>query len=296
MAAAASVLALLSHGCSPGPMSYPPVIAPAPPSADADAGAEQAQAALPDGCVVALRLSVTERAPLERRVEVVAENRRKEPITFELPERCPNGLVDFTGLGEGYDYYGTCTAGACFRPNSAVTITLAPGERRPLVETTLFLGGQEPCRKALPSGRFALAAVPPRGSVEICSETVIIDVPSSAPAPAAPLVVAPSHSPVAPAPALSAKPAPATPKLPPGAECSTMSDCVLSCPDAPGCCGFPCGCRNAIPRAKQAAFESGYAKSCQKPPCPAMGCAYEPAIGATCKNGRCVAVSLPSEF
>jgi hypothetical protein len=102
-----------------------------------------------------------------------------------------------------------------------------------------------------------------------------------------------------PAPATPARPAtrprPAAPAAADPSDpyaCDAPADCVLSCPRAAGCCGWPCGCRHAIHRDHRDAFEAAYPKTCQKAPdCPAVACAHEPAVAATCRAGRCVGVT-----
>ena len=39
-------------------------------------------------------------------------------------------------------------------------------------------------------------------------------------------------------------------------------------------------------------IEASYADTCARPPCPTMGCAFEPTSVAICRNGRCAAGSL----
>ncbi len=73
-------------------------------------------------------------------------------------------------------------------------------------------------------------------------------------------------------------------------HCDKDGDCMIFCPRVSGCCGWPCGCRNAIRRDAAASFEKEYARTCQRPPCPAVGCALEEAMWAQCRGGRCVPV------
>ena len=61
-------------------------------------------------------------------------------ITFTVANPCPDGLVTFDGLGDGYDYYGSCQAGDCLDNGEPVSYTLAPEET--LEETvTIATGG-----------------------------------------------------------------------------------------------------------------------------------------------------------
>ena len=41
------------------------------------------------------------------------KNVTSELIVVEMPDRCPQGPAVFSGLPEGYDYYHSCTKGAC---------------------------------------------------------------------------------------------------------------------------------------------------------------------------------------
>ncbi len=246
---------------APAPATSPVLLAPTTPGEVAD---------IINDCAVDLRVQMDPGPSPDRRVRVIAENKQNTAITLTLPERCPNGLIDFHGLDDGYDYYGTCNTGPCIKPNGTTTLKLKPHERRTLAETTLHLSGRAPCTKPLTPGKHMLLAEPPQNELPICSQPLFFEVPGKTlPAPVAPA----------------------------GAECSTAADCVLSCPNAPGCCGWPCGCNNAIPRSKQASFEANYAKTCQRAPkCPPVGCAYQPAMGATCHAGRCIAVSSLGGF
>lgn len=73
--------------------------------------------------------------------------------------------------------------------------------------------------------------------------------------------------------------------------CEADEDCVLYCPSAPGCCSSdPCGCRGAVHVGREADADTAYAARCEPSPgCSPVGCAYEPARGAACRDHRCVA-------
>jgi Domain of unknown function (DUF4156) len=225
-------------------------------------------------------------------VEVTAENTSANPLDFDLDGRCPGGIVDLAGLGAGYDYYGTCAAGACPGPAGSKHVHLDVHGRATLASTTI-LGRGGSCTPALAPGRHSIQAVAPPLGVSVCSEAAVFDVPAAVPVPVvpppAPVVPSPPLAPsVVPAPPAARSPAPS----PPHGECASSADCVIDCPTPPGCCGWACGCKNAIPRARVASFEADYAKTCTRPPhCLAMGCAYEPAVMAACVNGRCAAAS-----
>ena len=112
----------------------------------------------------------------------------------------------------------------------------------------------------------------------------------------APLPATTSPDP-APAPRLPLDPGFSVPISSPPPElfaCETDSDCTIEC-DIPGnCCGAPCGCRTAVNAAVLDALRKRPWAACPSPPdCPAMGCAYDPAFGARCDGGRCVATDGP---
>jgi len=128
-----------------------------------------------------------------------------------------------------------------------------------------------------------------------------------APTPVTTEPAAPEPAPAAPEPALvdPAAPAPVAPAAPAVAllasapaslwACEKDSDCIVEC-DIPGnCCGAPCGCRTAVNRHVLAELKTQPWKKCTREEhhsqCPAVACAHEPATGARCSEGRCVAVT-----
>jgi len=215
------------------------------------------------GCQVMLRLEVQGSQRL-RTLRVYGQNLTTMPLSFEVPERCPQGLIDFEGLAPGYDYYGTCAAGACAGWPATRRITLASSQPQPLAEAHLYLDGRAPCTAPLAPGKYRLRARIPSTNVAVCSEEATLDVP-------APVVTndvgAVSNDPY---------------------WCRDSSECVLSCPTAAGCCGHPCGCQHAINIRHRTSYEANYPKTCSRAPCPAFGCAYQPAVLAICRNHRCV--------
>ncbi|WP_437872545.1 hypothetical protein [Sorangium sp. So ce363] len=231
-------------------------------------------------CAVRLRLDVSPVAGERRLLRVVAENATGQPLALELPDRCPNGLVELEGLGPGYDYYGTCNAGPCLGVSSARRIELGPGEARPIAEATIALRGAPPCTSALPPGQHVVRAGVRTANVPVCTAEAVLDVPGAA---------RPQSPPSPPPPSVPSR---STPASSDPYACQSPTDCVLSCPEPAGCCGWPCGCQHAIHRDHRAAFEANFEKTCTRPPrCPAVGCAFERAVGATCRNGRCVATT-----
>jgi len=119
----------------------------------------------------------------------------------------------------------------------------------------------------------------------------------------------PPAQPTAPvAPRQERRRAPASPATPPddGATkpdlsdpkvraCTSHADCGITC--AMDCCGAPCGCRGAYNRAYIDAIEKWGRRDCPaRIDCPAVGCAYEPAFGAVCRNGRCAPATSLSDY
>jgi len=261
--------ALAGFATSIGCQQDPPPAAPphhTEPSGDVAAPPESPASAA-ERCDVMLRLEVQGEDRV-RALRVYAENLRGERLELELPERCPAGLVDFEGLGAGYDYYGTCNAGACADSPPIRRITLEPQARRQLIAAAhIHLDGRAPCTTALPPGSYTVRPLPPETSASVCVEGAVLDVP----APLPPEEVA----------VLSKDPY----------WCETSADCVLSCPVSSKCCGWPCGCRHAINVRHKEAYEANYLDTCDTFPCPAVACAYEPAVAAVCRNHRCVGSS-----
>ncbi len=75
-------------------------------------------------------------------------------VTFTVFEPCPDGLVTFGGLGDGYDYYGSCLAGACQGSGEPVSHTLAPGEAMDVSATLLTAG--DACNAPVDAGDYEI--------------------------------------------------------------------------------------------------------------------------------------------
>lgn len=254
-------------------------------------------------CPLTVRLEIRATSDGQHELTVFAESATTSPQEIVLPDRCPGGPIDFEGLGPGYDYYGTCNAGACIGQRSPEHVRMGPGERVPLASTKISTRGGEPCTKPLPPGRYVVRPLLPE-SLHACVVPALLDV-SETTSPTAPDVrkppATPSPPPIAPPTAPRVQPVPIVPTPPPvGAlgtdiySCERASDCVLACPKVEGCCTSSCGCRHAINRAHLANYQASYKNTCQKPPkCPIEGCAFRPALGAECRYGRCVATDRP---
>jgi hypothetical protein len=270
-------IAIACTACASPP---PPVDPPSP-----------APATLASGCDVVFHGIWTSSEGDVRSLGVTAENVSPAAVEFDLPDRCPAGALDFEGLTPGFDYYGTCAMGACPGPRAATHVRLQPGERRALASIALHVAGSS-CTGPIARGYYSVRPVVPAMGPRTCFDVAALDLRAEA---VSPLVVAPVIAPTpapAPAPPSSPKPPAHAVAPPPGDAyaCTSPGDCVLSCPNPAGCCGWTCGCTHAIRRDHAEAFAADYAKTCKRPPaCPAVDCAYAMPVGATCQKGRCAA-------
>jgi hypothetical protein len=251
-------------------------------------------------CQLVLRAQLRpDGGPLVRRLSITAENVGVDPLEVSLPDRCPQGPIALEGLGEGYDYYRTCNAGACSGPRPSKRVSLPPGATKELASTTVHLRGAPPCTEALTEGRYRIVPVAPALEVSTCVIGAVLQVPAlPMPAPRTQRVQPKPEERLQPKrPQERRQPKRPPPKAGDPYACEQPSDCVLSCPGGPKCCGWPCGCRHAIHRDHKAAFEAQYPDTCTKhPDCPAVACIRQQAVGATCRNGRCVGVTSPTFF
>lgn len=202
----------------PTVMAPAPVVAPAP-----------VIAAAPAACALRYELTVDELGPAQDLgLHAVAVNLTTRPLVLEVADRCPEGVVTFTGLPDGTDPYNACTAGACPADLPPRRFELAPGARVALADVLVPRGGGS-CSPALPASIAALGFVPPLAPP---------DVPTCGPAPVAYAHVAPPSPPARPAPR---KPTPSTTSTPaPPPPCPLMPACGIGCPhgmahDANGC-------------------------------------------------------------
>lgn len=135
---------------------------------------------LPDttGCELRFRIDnlAIDQAKRTVTITAVAENLTGKPLEITFGDNCPAGSVQFSGAGDGYDYYGTCAAGACSpeRPKTH-TITIAAGETKTLETVTIALDG-DTCNQPIVKGTklnlsFSLPLVAPQPVV--CGPTIV---------------------------------------------------------------------------------------------------------------------------
>jgi hypothetical protein len=242
-----------------------------------------------DGCEIVLGINA-DRSGGTQALRVNAKNVSRRELTLTLAERCPAGLIEIAGLPDGYDVYGTCNTGPCVSGNGMRTYHLAAGVSTELA--VALLGVNRACQPPLAAGHYSVSPVAPPNALRLCTVETTIFVNTLPPNPPLQKVAPSEQTPPAP-------PRPEFPRLPVAKEyaCVTSSDCVLVCPEIKGCCGNPCGCSHAMNRAFADDYVRDYSRSCSKPPhCPPMGCAYKPAYGASCREGRCVADNSPGGF
>ena len=97
--------------------------APAPPATvvvPADDGSERA------GCQIETSTTIKRRGDV---YEVVAwlKNPTNKTLEVDMPDRCPQGAAIFRGLPDGYDYYRSCTKGACMGGRPPIHHSIPPG-------------------------------------------------------------------------------------------------------------------------------------------------------------------------
>jgi len=119
---------------------------------------------VPPACELELSTKAVRRGPVYE-ITAVARNKSAHHLTLELPDRCPQGAVVFAGLPGDYDYYRSCTKGACAGPRKPVRFELEPGEELELEAIDVDPGGAN-CTQPLPKKSYAVSfAVPFAGAV-----------------------------------------------------------------------------------------------------------------------------------
>jgi hypothetical protein len=103
----------------------------------------------------------------EHEVTASVRNRSERAITFELPDRCPEGPVAFAGLPPGYDYYSACRRGASAGPRPPRRLVIAPGETRELTRIRIAPAGNA-CAAPLAAGRHNVGFLLP-ASLRSCN-------------------------------------------------------------------------------------------------------------------------------
>ena len=88
-------------------------------------------------------------------VSAMMRNLTKVKLELTLPDRCPSGPANFSGLRDGYDYYAACASGACATPRPELRYTLAPGQAVEI--TSLEIDPkQTSCNAVLTAGHYSL--------------------------------------------------------------------------------------------------------------------------------------------
>ncbi|NUN14364.1 MAG: hypothetical protein HUU55_12105 [Myxococcales bacterium] len=113
------------------------------------------------GCEVELRIRLAGTVFLATQVGIPVpltarlRNLTDTVKTVTVSDPCPNGVAMFSGLPQGYDYYQTCTAGACQGNLPPVVFTLQPKEEL-VIATTTINSPDDPCNQPLPKQTYDL--------------------------------------------------------------------------------------------------------------------------------------------
>jgi hypothetical protein len=108
-----------------------------------------------------------------------AKNLTATPLQLTLEDRCPGGEAQFSGLEsvqEYYDYYHTCTMGACM-PGPPRVIALPPGEVVDISSTQIDPDGEMPCGAPIPAATYQLSFTLPTegaGNPTLCGPEPLV--------------------------------------------------------------------------------------------------------------------------
>jgi hypothetical protein len=109
-------------GASAGTTQQPPSRVPSETGlVPTDGGAEQARCQLETSTTFERRGAVYE-------VTAWLRNRTNQTLEVDMPDRCPQGAALFQGLPEGYDYYRSCTKGACIDNRPPIHHSIPAGQ------------------------------------------------------------------------------------------------------------------------------------------------------------------------
>lgn len=179
----------------------------------------------PNSCVAQLELTA-ELVGDEVKLRATLASNSDSSVNVTLHSPCPGGPVAFTGLGEGFDYYGTCNAGACQETDEPLTVFLPAGRGKVEIASTFFPISGDACRPPLEGGSHHLygqaQVIAPEGAT-ICGSAFT-------------KLILPEAKKKA---------------RPPGATCPPQPVCALGCPsggfarDENGC--FLCACAGRRP-------------------------------------------------
>jgi len=197
----------------------PPLTLPETVPAPGDDGPERA------GCQLETATTIKRRGDF---YEVVAwlKNQTNQTLEVDMPDRCPQGAAIFRGLPEGYDYYRSCTKGACMGGRPPIRHSIPAGATID-VEAIEIDPVNANCNRPLEPGRYV---------VSFAFETPLVLC-------AGPIATLEHSVPAKPAPARKTK-----------SPCPPMPACGLACPgstlatDANGCTLCACAEEPFAPR------------------------------------------------
>lgn len=84
-----------------------------------------------------------------------ASNPTSAAVSLPLLDPCPDGIAIFDGLGDGYDPYGSCSAGDCATSGDPLDVVVEPGELVELARVEIDTGG-DTCNEPLALGRYSV--------------------------------------------------------------------------------------------------------------------------------------------
>jgi hypothetical protein len=131
-----------------------------------------------DGCDAVVRVLVddaTETTAGARDAVVltgVVHNLTDQPLELAVTDLCPEGRVQFAGLGDDVDVYGTCLAADCDGYGETVVLTLMPGE--PLIDEVLIELEGDDCSAPLSDGSYVISgalALVDAAESSVCEQT-----------------------------------------------------------------------------------------------------------------------------
>jgi hypothetical protein len=133
----------------------------------------------PAACQVMLVLEARGDKKLVKRMTLLAraKNLTSTPLELTLRDRCPGGDVEFSGLGHAYDYYRTCTMGACPGGRPPKVIALPPGATVDISSVDVEPDGHAPCNEPLAARKYELTfALPLEGTSNpvVCGPTTLV--------------------------------------------------------------------------------------------------------------------------
>lgn len=123
----------------PGPGHLDPKLLPSEPE-----GAIDITPRSPNRCIAQLELTA-ELIGKEVTIRATLASNSDNSVRVTLRSPCPGGPVSFSGREKGYEYNGTCNAGACREADKPLTVSLPAGRRKVEIASTSFSLSGDAC-------------------------------------------------------------------------------------------------------------------------------------------------------